>query len=104
MNEITASALHARLVSGEELILIDVREPYEHEEYNIGGTNIPVTELPFRIDELRALGDHEIVLYCQSGNRSMLAQKLLATQFNIVNTTNLLGGARGWKEEMKSEE
>ena len=102
MNEITASELHARLASGEELILIDVREPYEHDEYNIGGTNIPVTELPFRIDELRALGDHEIVLYCQSGNRSMLAQKLLATQFNIVNTTNLIGGARGWKEEMKN--
>jgi rhodanese-related sulfurtransferase len=104
MKEITSKELHERLVAGEETILIDVREPYEHEEFNLGGRNIPVTELPFRIDELKALGDHEIVLYCQSGNRSMLAQKLLATQFNIVNTINLVGGARGWKEAMKSEE
>lgn len=98
MKEISAKELNERLAAGEDIILIDVREPYEHEEYNIGGTNIPVTELPFRIDELKALGDHEIVLYCQSGNRSMLAQKLLAMQFNIVNTINLVGGAKGWKE------
>ncbi len=104
MKEISSKELHGRLAAGEEIILIDVREPYEHEEYNIGGTNIPVTELPFRIEEVKQFGDQEIVLYCQSGNRSMLAQKLLATQFNIVNTVNLVGGARGWKEEMKSEE
>ena len=104
MNEITSKALLTRLAAGEKLTLIDVREPYEHEEFNIGGINIPVTELPFRIEEIKQLADHEIVLYCQSGNRSMLAQKLLATQFNIANTLNLLGGVRGWKEEMKSEE
>ena len=98
MKEITSKELHGRLAAGEDIILIDVREPYEHEEYNIGGTNIPVTELPFRIEEVRQHGDQEIVLYCQSGNRSMLAQKLLATQFNIVNTLNLVGGARAWRE------
>ena len=103
MNEITSIELNARLATGENLILIDVREPYEHEEFNIGGINIPVTQLPFRIDELQVLGDQSIVLYCQSGNRSVLAQKLLAAQFNIVNTINLIGGVKGWKE-MKSEE
>ena len=98
MKEITSKELHGRLAAGEDIILIDVREPYEHEEFNIGGINIPVTELPFRIEEVRQHGDQEIVLYCQSGNRSMLAQKLLATQFNIVNTLNLVGGARAWRE------
>jgi len=98
MKEITSKELHGRLAAGEDIILIDVREPYEHEEFNIGGINIPVTELPFRIEEVRQHGDQEIILYCQSGNRSMLAQKLLATQFNIVNTLNLVGGARAWRE------
>ena len=103
MNAITSLELHARLAAGDHLKLIDVREPYEHEEFNIGGINIPVTQLPFRIDELQDQDDQEIVLYCQSGNRSMLAQKLLATQFNIVNTINLLGGVKGWKEVISEE-
>jgi rhodanese-related sulfurtransferase len=99
MNEITAASLHERLAAGDKLILVDVREPYEHESFNIGGLNIPITELPFRVDELKEREDAEIVLYCQSGNRSMLAQKLLATQFHIENTLNLKGGVNGWKEE-----
>jgi len=99
MKEITTIALHQRLASGEKIILIDVREPYEHDEYDIGGTNIPVTELPFRIDELKQFGDGDLVLYCQSGNRSILAQKLLAMQFGIENTYNLKGGVNAWKEE-----
>jgi rhodanese-related sulfurtransferase len=99
MNEITAQELNQRIRSGEKLSLIDVREPHEHEEFNIGGINIPVTELPFRIEELKQLGEGEIVLYCQSGNRSMLAQKLLAMQFNIHNTLNLKGGVTAWRSE-----
>ncbi len=97
MKEITAAELRDRLASGEHLALLDVREPYEHEEFDIGGTNIPVTELPFRMDEVRQLGQGEIVLYCQSGNRSTLAQKLLATQFSMENTLNLIGGMKAWR-------
>ncbi len=99
MKEITAKELKERLESGEPLILIDVREPYEHDEFDIGGTNIPVTELPFRIDELKQLGNGDLVLYCQSGNRSILAQKLLAMQFGIENTYDLKGGVNAWKED-----
>jgi len=99
MKEITTKELKQRLESGEPLILIDVREPYEHDEFDIGGTNIPVTELPFRIDELKQFGDGDLVLYCQSGNRSILAQKLLAMQFSIENTYDLKGGVNAWKED-----
>jgi rhodanese-related sulfurtransferase len=98
MKEMSVQSLYDRKSSGENFILLDVREPYEHEEYNIGGTNIPLSELAFRVDEIKALGEDEIVLYCQSGNRSALAQKLLSMQFNIQNTINLLGGAKSWRE------
>lgn len=97
--EISISELKQRIVSGEDLILIDVREPYEHEEYNIGGVNIPVTEIPFKVDEIRNQEGGDIILYCQSGNRSVLAQKLLATQFKIENTFNLKGGITAWRAE-----
>ena len=52
MNEISVTELKSRLASGDQLMLVDVREPHEHDEYNLGGVNIPVTELPFRTDEL----------------------------------------------------
>ncbi len=98
MHEISVTELKSRLASGDHLLLVDVREPHEHDEYNLGGVNIPVTELPFRIDELKNEEEYTIVLYCQSGNRSMLAQKLLATQFKIENTVNLKGGVTAWRE------
>jgi rhodanese-related sulfurtransferase len=100
MQEIVPAELKKRLASGDVLILVDVREPYEHDEFNIGGLNIPVTELPFRIDELKQAGKGDYVLYCQSGNRSSLAQKLLSTQFKIENTINLKGGVNAWKAEV----
>lgn len=98
MNEISVTELKSRLASGDHLLLVDVREPHEHDEYNIGGVNIPITELPFRTDELKNAEEKSIVLYCQSGNRSMLAQKLLATQFKIEKTMNLKGGVNAWIE------
>lgn len=98
MNEITVTELKSRLASGDHLLLVDVREPHEHDEYNLGGINIPVTQLPFRTDELKSDEENTIVLYCQSGNRSLLAQKLLATQFKIENTLNLKGGVTAWRE------
>ena len=100
MNEILPAELMSRIRSGEKFRLIDVREPHEHDEYDIGGLNIPITELPFRIEEIKTEDESEpLVLYCQSGNRSILAQKLLAMQFGIDNTLNLLGGINAWKAE-----
>ena len=98
MNEITVQILRELIDTDKAPALVDVREPHEHDEYNLGGKNIPVTELPFRISELQALGDTDIILYCQSGSRSSLAQKLLSAQFNITNTTNVQGGVNAWKE------
>lgn len=59
------------------IALIDIRENYEHEEFNIGGANIPLDE--FRIEKLRE--NQKIVLYCSSGKRS----KILATKIKAKN-------------------
>ncbi len=101
MKEITATELKQKMDNGENITLIDVREPYENGEYNIGGILIPLAEIPFSVDRIREMGDTEIVLYCRSGNRSGMAQKLLAIQHGIANTANLKGGVIAWMEEVR---
>ncbi|HEX5111467.1 MAG TPA: rhodanese-like domain-containing protein [Saprospiraceae bacterium] len=99
MNEITAPELREELKQNNSLHLIDVREPYEHEEFNIGGRNIPLGDLMNHEEELKALSKTgDLVLYCRSGNRSAVAQKLLASRFGIENTINLKGGVMSWEE------
>lgn len=97
MQNITASELKDKLESGEDIILLDVRETYEHEEFNIGGTLIPLGQLPTRMHELDQYKSKEIVAYCRSGNRSALAQHLL-TQKGFDSVYNLQGGVLAWKE------
>jgi len=99
MKEMTAPELREELKQNESLHLIDVREPYEHEEFNIGGTNIPLGDLMNHEEELKELSKTgELVLYCRSGNRSAMAQKLLAARFGIENTINLRGGVMMWTD------
>ncbi len=100
MREITALELHQKIEDGENIRLVDVREEYEHNEYNIGGINIPLAEIPISLEILKDPGDVDIVLYCRSGNRSGMAQKLLAMQHSIHNTINLKGGLIAWRKEV----
>ena len=102
MNEITVVELHQKMEDGEKIVLVDVREPYEHEEFDIGGINIPLAEIPSSQERFAAFGDVDIVLYCRSGNRSGMAQKILAMQHQIQNTLNLRGGLIAWKQEISS--
>ena len=99
MSDIRPSELHRKLQAGEKIVLVDVREPYEHEEFNIGGQLIPLGEIPRSGGELKQYEDSTIVLYCRSGNRSAMAQKMLSIQHGIQNTLNLRGGIIAWREE-----
>jgi molybdopterin/thiamine biosynthesis adenylyltransferase/rhodanese-related sulfurtransferase len=58
-----------------EIYLIDVRETYEFEDYNIGGINIPLYDLKDRIEELPV--DKKLIFCCQTGQRSKMAIQLL---------------------------
>jgi rhodanese-related sulfurtransferase len=99
MNTITPEEVRARLDAGEKLNLVDVREPSENAAFNIGGILCPLGKIKdFDIDELEALKDKEVILYCRSGNRSGQATMMLETM-GFSNPKNLVGGMLAWQEK-----
>ena len=99
MKTITAEELKARIDAGEKLNIVDVREPHEHEEFNIGGTLYPLGRiLSMDVDELESLKDQEVIFYCRSGNRSGQAC-MFAETMGFTNVINLTGGMLNWREK-----
>ncbi len=94
---ITPQELKNKMEQGEEVVLIDVREPYEHDEFNIGGELIPIGSLTSAIPTLEHEKNAPIVVYCRSGNRSMMGQHLLKVA-GFSNVLNLDGGMLAWQE------
>lgn len=93
INEITVQELKERLGKGEEIFILDVRQPHEYQIANIGGHLIPLGELPSRIKELDP--SKEIVALCRSGVRSAHAVQFLEQQ-GFKNVKNLVGGINQW--------
>ena len=95
--DINVQDLHARLSSGEKIALLDVRETYENEEFNIGGNLIPLGDVAANAHTLDLDKDQELVVYCRSGKRSGVAQQLLQ-QAGFSNVRNLEGGMLAWMD------
>ncbi len=101
MQNITVEELKARLDAGEKLNIIDVREPHENAEFNIGGILHPLGKIQtMTVDELEPFKDEEVIVYCRSGNRSGQACLILDT-LGFKNTKNLVGGMLDWQEKVK---
>ena len=83
--------------AGEDLFLLDVREPYEFQIANIGGHLIPLGDLPARMSELDS--SREIVVHCKMGGRSQKAAEFLQ-QAGFKNVQNLAGGITAWSEQV----
>lgn len=98
MQDITVQELKERMEKGDRPLLIDVREPHENDEFNIGGHLIPLGNLPGALPQLEPHKDEEIILYCRSGNRSGLAKQMME-KAGFGKVRNLLGGMLAWKEE-----
>ena len=99
MQNISVIELKARMDRGEKLNIIDVREPYEYAEFNIGAKLIPLGKIQtMQIEEIEDLKDQEMIIYCRSGNRSMVACLFLDT-LGFKNTKNLAGGMLAWQEK-----
>ena len=100
MQAISVEELKARLDAGETLHLLDVREPDEHAEFNIGGTLLPLGRIRnMETDEIDGWKDQEVICYCRSGNRSGQACMILETT-GFSNVKNLTGGMLTWQERI----
>ena len=95
--EIQVEDLKRRLDSGEDLFVLDVREPHEYHSCNIYGHLIPLGELPKRVHELDS--SREIVAHCRSGVRSEKAVDFLR-QAGFKKVTNLAGGILAWADRV----
>ena len=80
--------------ANERFLLIDVREPYEAERCNIGGTLIPMGEVVDRVAEIPK--DMPVVMHCRSGARSAAVINALSTRYGFSNLINLKGGILGY--------
>jgi len=91
---LSPTELKDRLTQGEDLFLLDVREPQEYHFAKIdGSTLIPLQQIPARIGELEPARD--IVVICHHGMRSLQAANYLAHQ-GFANIANLAGGIDAW--------
>jgi len=99
MENITAEEVKKRLDSGEKLNLVDVREPHENADFNIGGILLPLGQIQtMQIDDIEDLKEKEVILYCRSGNRSGQAAMFLDAM-GFKNTKNLVGGMLAWEDK-----
>ncbi len=101
MTTITAEEVKARLDAGENLNLVDVREPDERAAFNIGGEFIPLGKIQtMQTDEIDDLKEEEVIFYCRSGNRSGQACMILETM-GFTNVKNLVGGMNDWQAKFQ---
>lgn len=96
MNDITVEELKQKMDAMEAFIFIDVREPYEYEEFNLGAKLIPLGNLVGALNELEPYKNEEIVIHCRSGARSGSA-KITLSQLGFTKVRNLLGGVLEWQ-------
>lgn len=95
--EITPRELKTRLDRGDDLFILDVREPHEFQICNLGGRLIPLGDLSRRVSELDS--SLEIVAHCRSGKRSAEAVEFLR-KAGFRKIWNLKGGILAWSDEV----
>lgn len=92
-HQISVHELHSLIESKTPFLLLDVRNLDERQVFNLGGTFIPLSELPARVNEIAH--DLPIVVYCHSGYRSGVAVEFL--QSHGYDAKNLVGGVVAWQ-------
>jgi len=96
--DITPSEVAEKLKNGEEIVLVDVREPYEWETGHVSeATHIPLAQVPGRLDDIPR--DRDVVMICRSGGRSERARQYLAQQ-GYARVKNMVGGMQRWAREV----
>ncbi len=91
MEDITVEELKSRLDKNDKFVFLDVREEWEYEDDNLEAKNIPLGDLPNRLEEMDEFKDQEIIVHCRSGARSGNAKKFLESK-GYTKVRNVLGG------------
>ena len=103
MQTITVDELKEKLDNGSNIHLLDVREPNEHTDFNIGGTLLPLGKVQrMETDDIDDWKDDEVIVYCRSGNRSGQAT-LMLEQMGFSNVKNLTGGMLAWQQKFENK-
>jgi len=95
--QLDVKALKKRIDSGEDLFILDVREPFEYQIANIGGRLIPQNDVPQRLLEIPR--DREVIVHCKSGGRSQKIAEFLR-QAGYPHVVNVSGGILAWANEI----
>jgi sulfur-carrier protein adenylyltransferase/sulfurtransferase len=95
--QMSVQELKQRRDVGEDVFVLDVREPYEVQIATIGGMLIPQNQVPQRLAEIPR--DREVVVQCRSGGRSQRIAEFLAQQ-GYANVKNLAGGILAWADQI----
>jgi rhodanese-related sulfurtransferase len=98
MKEISVLELKEMMDNHEDFQLIDVREDFEYEMSNLGGTLIPLGGILIEADQIAK--DKPVVVQCRSGKRSAAAIMQLEQNFGMTNLFNLRGGILAWADEI----
>jgi rhodanese-related sulfurtransferase len=98
LKEISVEELKARRDSGDNPLVIDVREAWELQLAQIPGVvHVPMNEVPARLTEFSK--DAETIVMCHAGSRSMRVAQFLVKQ-GFTNVANLAGGISAWSESV----
>ena len=98
MQTISVQDLKARLDTGENIHILDVREPDEFAAGNMNGTPLPLGHvMNMQTDDIEDWKDDEVIVQCRSGRRSMQACMMLETM-GFANVKNLDGGILAWQD------
>jgi rhodanese-related sulfurtransferase len=102
MTTITVEEMKALLDKGEPIHLVDVREPHEHADFNIGGLLLPLGQVQtLQIEPIEDWKQEPVYFYCRSGNRSGQACMMLES-LGFTNVINVTGGMLAWQERIGS--
>jgi adenylyltransferase/sulfurtransferase len=101
IREITAKELYDLQIRGEDIQIIDVREPHEYKIANIGGELIPLATVAANADRIDR--NKKVIVHCKMGGRSAKAIHELEDNFGFTNLYNLKGGILGWIDEVQPE-
>jgi molybdopterin/thiamine biosynthesis adenylyltransferase/rhodanese-related sulfurtransferase/molybdopterin converting factor small subunit len=99
IKEISAEEFEEWLKKGEDIQIVDVREPSEYEERNIGALLIPLATVKERVNEIQK--DKKVVVHCKLGGRSAKAIRELEDTFGYTNLYNLKGGITAISEDQE---